>query len=201
MTNSNFLKLTAVMAMASVTLLSIEKPTYAVTFNAANDFSDTTNPNGVWRYGFSNTLGGTFNFYTNNADPIYPSTVDHWTETNSDTGVPSVFHNSTVNPISFFTVSLAPNQLAFHPGRLGEYSIVRWIAPQSGNYSLSTTFIGADIVGTTTDVHVLQNNTSLFSSSVFGFGNPIPFYTSITRNFVILRELLFKNAAVKILPN
>jgi hypothetical protein len=29
-------------------------------FNAAADFSATKNPNGVWSYGWSPTLGGTF---------------------------------------------------------------------------------------------------------------------------------------------
>lgn len=179
MNTDRFLQVTAVIAVTTATIVSVENAAYSVTFNAANDFSDASNPNGVWQYGFSTTLGGTFTLYTSNSDPDFPPTsLDVWNRPTFAN--PSVFHNFTSNQFNFFTVSLAPNQLAFHPGPNGEYSIVRWIAPQSGNYSLATTFSGADVVGTTTDVHILRNNTSLFSGSIVGFGNTRSFSSNLS---------------------
>lgn len=176
---NNLLKITTVIALTTTTIISLQKDSFAVTFNAANDFSGVSNPNGVWSYGFSNTLGGTFNLYTNNADPNFnPASLDVWNRLNPDSE-PAVFHNYTANPFSFFTVNIAPNQLAFHPGSSGEYSIVRFIAPQSGNYNLATIFTGIDTVGTTTDVHILQNNTSLFNNSIVGLGSTQSFSSNL----------------------
>src|SRR5215469_1133382 len=36
----------------------------AQTYDAVKDFSITSNPNGVWSYGWAPTLGGTFNLYS-----------------------------------------------------------------------------------------------------------------------------------------
>lgn len=61
--------------------------------------------------------------------------------------------------------------MAFHPGELGQYSIVRWIAPSDGKYDLATTFTGLDFIKpTSTDVYVLYNGSQLFNDSVNGFG-------------------------------
>ena len=48
-----------------------------------------------------------------------------------------------------------------------------WTAPETNNYSLVSSFVGADEpFPTSTDVHVLLNSSSLFSEFVNGFGAP-----------------------------
>ena len=56
-----------------------------------------------------------------------------------------------------------------HPGSNGDYSILRWTAPNQGSYFLSTIFSGLENL-TTSDVHVLYNGTSLFDENIDGFG-------------------------------
>ena len=46
---------TALLGLAAFTL-----PTTASAFDAAGDYSATSNPNGPWTYGWSYGLGGTF---------------------------------------------------------------------------------------------------------------------------------------------
>lgn len=145
------------------------RPSLALTFDASDDFSSSHNPNGIWSYGWSSSLGSSLNLYT---DPVVNGELNGWiyppiTSLNS----PFVWHNGTENLITSGTVKIEANQIVFHPGPSGQYSIVRWTAPEAGNYSLATTFAGADYIGqTTTDVHVLHNSTSIFNDLINGFG-------------------------------
>lgn len=149
-------------------------------FDAANDFSLASNPNGVWSYGFENTLGGSlqlFDVATMNARGA--TGLDAWTS--SHTGdTPTVMHNGTNAPLTFGgTVTVPADGLLFHPGPNGQFAIIRWTAPSAGNYDLDVSFRGDDFVGpTTTDVHVLDNGVSLFASGVTAYG-PGPSFSSV----------------------
>jgi len=160
----------------------------ATVWDAATDFSTTgSNPNGVWSYGYTETLGGTLNLYP---DVTVITGVDFWFDNKNIASpylVPSVFQNSTATTliVTGGTSQLNPGQLAFHPGLKGDYSVVRWQTPKSGLYNLATTFSGVDFVGpTSSDVHVLKNGTSLFGDLVNGFGSPSAksFSTSLSLN-------------------
>lgn len=144
-----------------------------IVYDAAADFSATNNPNGVWSYGESATLGSPFQLYSqagpDNADLPPADLLDTW---NSGTGgvyaVPSVFHNATAGPISFNgTITVQPGELGFHPGSQGEYSVIRFTAAIADSYTLASTFRPMDTLATT-DVHVLLNGVSIFD----GFVNP-----------------------------
>ncbi len=142
----------------------------AVIFNAAADFSATNNPNGVWSYGQSATLGAPVQLYTqngpDNVDPPPADLLDTW---NAGAGgmfaVPAVYHNGTNGVVAFSNITYLPGELGFHPGPMGEFSVVRFTAPTSGSYSLVSSYRPIDLA-TTTDVHVLLNGVSLFSGNV-----------------------------------
>jgi hypothetical protein len=143
----------------------------AQAYDAAADFSATNNPNGVWSYGWSQKLGSAFNLI---ATPQVIGGLDTW---RSDiylpfTYDPAVFHNGTSDSIYLSnTVLYLPGQLGFHPGPFGEYAVIRWTAPADGIIAIQAGFVGLDFVGpTTTDVHVLYNEASIFDGEVTGFG-------------------------------
>ncbi len=149
----------------------------SVSYNAAADFSPENNPNGVWSYGWTPTLGGSFA-----ADTIHVDTngqgLDRWQSSIGGDGNPQVVHNATGTDLSEAGtgVFLPANQLVQHPGPGGQYSIVRWTAPDEGFVLIAAVFTGADsVVGTTTDVHVLDDGTPLFDNEVTGFGNMASF--------------------------
>jgi len=164
------LKTSKIMLTAAVFLGITASPSLAITFNAAADFSATNNPNGVWQYGWSSNLGSTFNLLT--ATENLCGLTDSWFNPNLFLGNPRVEHNGTGSTINCITRTFQPDELSLHPGVNGQYSIVRWVAPEAGTYSLASTFSGLDFVGTTTDVHVLHNGTSLLDNLVNGFGAP-----------------------------
>ena len=153
---------------------------FANTFDVAADFSATNNPNGVWSYGWSSTLTSTLNLYSNHGkfDDTIP--VDVWLGSNfSDT--PSVAHNRTGRPITHRTITWQPGQFSLHPGESGEYSHVRWTAPDAGVSDIAAIFTGIDFnLGTTTDVHILHNGISLFDGLVNGLGNTSSFSITVT---------------------
>lgn len=137
-------------------------------YNASDAFTTNSNPNGVWSYGFSPTLG----------DPVIPffeqgnwGGLDFW-RSNIWLNVPGVYHNPSsqtiTNPTG--TLVLAPGQLAFHPGPNGEYAVIRFTVPTDDTYQILAGFAGADIQGTTTDVHLLLNGSPQRSGWVNGFG-------------------------------
>jgi hypothetical protein len=155
-------------------------------YDATADFSPTSNPNGVWSYGYSTTLGGTFNLYTSSGNFLNPNGtptgLDSW-DKNIGLGNPAVIHNGTNAPILIDGTALyKPGQLGLHPGPDGEDSIVRFTASATTTYSLTSSFSGLDEVGTTTDVHVFVNGVSIYNNLINGFGAVDNFASSLTLN-------------------
>jgi hypothetical protein len=141
------------------------------TYDLAADFSTAANPNGAWSYGYSTTLGGPVVLHTSTSpNPAY-TTISNW-HTDLGYGVPVILRNSTAGTVTndTGTIVLTPGQLASHPGTSGEFSIVRFTAPTAGMFNVVGAFQGADLVGATTDVHILLNGSSVLAGNVSGFG-------------------------------
>jgi hypothetical protein len=153
----------AVLAPAASTDVSAQ----AASWDAADDFSATSNPNGAWSYGWSVSRGSAFNVDT---VATTVSGLNVWT--NSSTQIePDVAFNGTSGTInSSGTNPIPAGSLAFHPGPSGENAIVRWTAPSTGSYDIAATFTGRDNFGpTTTDVAVLSNGTQLWAGEVSAY--------------------------------
>ena len=140
-----------------------------MTYDAAGDFSITGNPNGAWSYGWSPTLGGAFtkDVSTRSGHP-HPE-LQSWDGPISSF-FPVISKNITNATVVVGTVTWQPGQMVNHPGPNGEYSVLRWTAPKAGEVEFSASFSGAD--STTTDVHVLFNETTIADcdGNVNGFG-------------------------------
>jgi endonuclease YncB( thermonuclease family) len=149
--------------------------------DVAADFSRTSNPNGVWRYGWSFTLGSSFILST---DRRVREGLDTWRGDRAADGNTGAYHNGTGGPIILNgSARYEPGQFGLHPGPAGEYAVVRYTAPKAGQAFLTSRFIGQDFfgTGTTTDVYVLLNGRTLLNGLVEGFGSrsAVPFSTSL----------------------
>lgn len=143
----------------------------AVIYDAAGDFSSSSNPNGVWSYGQSTTLGGSFSTMAAGGC----GTLSGWSAFGSGAPGQPAFVLSGIGNCGGGMLSSA-TLLNMHPGDNGQNAIVRWTSPASGNYTLTGLFIGLDPVPTTTDVHVLLNGVSQFDGVVNTFGGtPVSF--------------------------
>src|ERR1035437_1314392 len=134
-------------------------------------FSPSSNPNGLWSYGFiSLPLGSPFNLLT--LPTIVGTGVNAWVSPSF--GGIGVLYNGTA---TIQTVTdpednaiYQPGMLAMHPGPNNEYAIVQFTVPTSGIYTFQGWFEGIDTSGTTTDVHLLVNNVDAAGNSVIGYG-------------------------------
>jgi hypothetical protein len=156
-------------------ILCIATSAQSQTWDAANDFSTASNPNGAWQYGWSSTLGGTFQPFANTG--VFDEFIVSWCSS-STFNPPCVGHNSSDSVVSDYLNALSwePHQMFFHPGRYDERAIVRWVAPENATLSIACGFTGLDqggccyVGGCTTDVHLLLNNISLLDGEVIGYG-------------------------------
>jgi hypothetical protein len=153
-------------ALIVAAALSSATVSAAQTWDAAADFS--TAQSGAWSYGWSSTLGGTFNQFSN---ANLTTALDSITAFQSSDSV-FVYSNQTANTLTpAGTITAAPGILAQHPGSGGQISVVRWTAQQSGTYTVDAGFFGISSDpqhATTTDVHVLKNGASMFNGLVEG---------------------------------
>jgi hypothetical protein len=145
-----------------------------VVFNAASDFSSTSNPNGVWSFGQRAVGYGAFSAFA--AHGSYNG-VDGWAGSysgNANFSLPGAFHNGSGSAIPNWvgTVNMPVNALNLHPGADGTLSVARFTVPVGGTYSFSAIFTALARDGTTppgysttTDVHLYQNGTELFGSN------------------------------------
>ena len=154
-------------------LAALALPSTAQTYNAAGDFSATSNPNAVWSYGSLSLLSG-FTLTTSNVASYGGTGLSGWVG-NLDArpdGIPYILHNGTANPITLVNTTYQPGQLALQAGLNGQYSDVRWTAPFSSSFSIAATFSGLSSAGDSSDVHILLNGTSIFDANVNGSPNP-----------------------------
>ena len=146
-------------------LVSVMAPASAQTWDAADQFSDANNPNGVWSYGYQMDFGSSLNLYTEIWRPItdfvaLTSNVGGW-----NGFVCKNSRTEAVNQWGWFEAG----GLAFQPGVNNEKSTVRWTSPVDGYVAVIAKFTGQDPSGATTDVHVLYNSMSIFDGTINGF--------------------------------
>lgn len=145
--------------------------------NAVADFSATQN-NGAWKYGSKTISGTTFNAFASNAN-LFGGGLDSWSPGYC---CPMITRNATGTTYTYPgapSVVQPSDVLNLHPGPTGDKAVVRWTAPAAGTYTIAGRFQGIDTAGTTTDVTILHNTTSIFSNNVNGYGNQVTF--SVTR--------------------
>ncbi len=150
-------------------------------YNAASDFSPTSNPAGAWSYGYKSAPNSAFTLSANNGQP-WTGGVSNWSPNAGGACCPTVTENTTGATQTYAggAVVQPAELLNLHPGASGEQSVVRWTAPAAGTYQIAGRFEGIDAaVGTTTDVHILDNQTEILSNNVNGYGSQVPFNLTV----------------------
>ncbi len=145
-------------------------------FDVATDFSATSNPNGVWSYGYETNLDGALSLYTQHFTTTDGFNVWNTASIADQYGTPFVSYtpprNDDPNNTTDTDHTTIPNtSVSFSPGPHAEYSVCRFTAPVSGEYQLDSSFWGLDFVGPTSSaVYVQENGVTIFTADVNGFG-------------------------------
>ena len=88
-----------------------------------------------------------------------------WSSTELGGVDPCVTCNPTTQVRSVAGIVWEPGRLSFHPGPNGEYSVVRFTAPESGDFAVQAKFLAID-KSTTTDAHILHRGKSMFDGRI-----------------------------------
>jgi Concanavalin A-like lectin/glucanases superfamily/Immunoglobulin domain/Cohesin domain len=158
--------------------LTVEKPPPSETvYNIAADFSPDDNPNGVWSYGWVETLEGPFNLLTvpHQTTTGEGATITSWQLGSSQP--PAVHYNG-----SEITATSDDGQGVYPPGTLWvapgldghpeNFVAIRFTVPsgQAGIYHVeiaARTYLDGDLSGDS-DFHVVHNGMELFGEFVPG---------------------------------
>jgi hypothetical protein len=165
-------------------------------FDLGLDFSFSLNPSGPWRYGYT---GGTvlhvesFLLDSFGAGPTdggvgiwHPSDAGgtFTPVSNPDDGGGGYYPYVACNPGSGTVVYSAswaarPREIAMEASNAGQLSVVEFIAPQPGQYLIEAHFEGIHFRLSTTDVHVLLDDTQLWGSTIDGYGGDPAFHAVV----------------------
>lgn len=153
----------AIFLLVSATLIPIAG--HAGSFDLVSGFQGIN-----FTYGYTATLGGTFNPYTVIDTTSHPGVTALLRNGTFTPDPPYAAYNTTGAPLNIGLSFLIPDdELDLHPGSLGEDTVVRFTAPSAGDYSAIGEFTGLD--SASTDVHVLHNGVSLYDGNVSGSGS------------------------------
>jgi hypothetical protein len=151
-------------------------------FDLSADFSSLDNSSGVWQYGYTaaaNSLDPK-EFRVDKETEKIGAIVFWHPEKNNGPGpgyYPYVAYNSSSrSEVGCKGWAVRPGEVAMEASNIGQYGVVRFVAPVSGSYKISAQFEGIHYGLSTTDVHVLHNGTSLFAAEIEGYGGDPAFH-------------------------
>jgi hypothetical protein len=157
-------------------------------FDLSSDFSFQENPHKVWQYGYSATNSLAPDQFRVDAQS---DRIDVQCDSTGSTGFWHPAANKGPGPgyypyVAFNTTkqsqvgckgwAVRAGEVAMEASNSGQYSLVRFVAPSAGTYKISAQFEGIHYGLSTTDVHVLHNETSLFDADIDGYGGDIAFH-------------------------
>ncbi|MEJ2406273.1 MAG: PEP-CTERM sorting domain-containing protein, partial [Candidatus Thiodiazotropha sp.] len=150
----------------------------ASAYSITDDFTTSQNPNGVWTYGWLDSLGGAFTTYDQLTTETFGSTISIWKDSSSPGGrgdAPAIAINSSGATYTGWagTHVFQTGWAAFHPGINGYISDYRFTAPDAGIYNIAFDFEGADswtYGPTSTQVFIRTNTDILYSEFITGSG-------------------------------
>jgi hypothetical protein len=152
-------------------------------WEVASEFNDTSNPAGVWSYGYEDTMNVTpFTILSTAANPAPP--ISGWMRTSDPNDLPLIAHNTTnvaQGPFGGAYVVFPPHAMSLHPGKNCETAVLRFNVPKVGKYKLSGRFYAIDYnLGTTTDVHISVNGVAVWDSFIDYATQPNASFTTYT---------------------
>ena len=148
-------------------------------YDLGADFSFSQNPNGPWRYGYSAGAVLSVEAFQLDTSAVVSAPVGFWHPADGQAGYyPYVADNSSSTLMTDPTDSWAvqPGEIAMEGSAAGQYSVVQFAVPQTGAYDLAGDFAGIHVRLSTTDVHVLVNDVSLFDAEIDGYGGDPSFH-------------------------
>ena len=136
-------------------------------------------PDAPWQYGFSATPSLAPEAFRPDGFVDTQGALRFWhAGATRDGYYPYVAAGSPTRTVLDPTRSWAvrPGELALEASAVGQYAILRFVAPVPGRYHVKARFTGIHVRVSSTDVHVLVRGTSVFDGVVEGYGGDPRFH-------------------------
>jgi len=148
-------------------------------FDVGRDFSFAANPHGPWSYGYTRgtRLAGSEFMLSTLADPTTP--VGFWHPGPGSEGYypyVAASPDGTTDHDATNSWEVRPGELALEASATGQFAVIRFNVPGTGTFDIAADFAGIHKGLSTTDVHVLLNDESLFTAEISGYGGDPAFY-------------------------
>ena len=170
---------TSLRALLRAGLLLAPVLTHASAFSFGDNWSISANPQGGYSYGYAANTTDPLTLF-NEGFVSQPGIEEAWRTVG--VSLPVLVKNITDSDMMPGTALLraAPSRfLNVHPGFGGEYAVISYALPTSGTLAFTADFAGHDILGTTTDVHVILDGVELFAGSISGIGSTLSYATPV----------------------
>jgi subtilisin-like proprotein convertase family protein len=150
-------------------------------YDATVSFATNINPNGAWRYAWSDGLLAPLKLFPRASQPAINNGLEvGWDDpVNSLLFAPSVAVNTGGN-YNDGNVTFLAGVMLLNPGGINgtAYAHAIWTAPQKGQYTLNSRFFAQQNL-INVDVHVLVNGISIFDSTITQNPASVPFITTL----------------------
>jgi hypothetical protein len=153
----------------TVFALSLGGHARAQSYNAVNDFSVASNPNGAWSYLYSTPFPS---LLPTGRDCIVTG-LECWFSGLPEPNSVTIAKNTTASTLSYETIVQSPNVLEMDPE--SHAVILQFTVPAAGTYSIAGDFTGIDTSENSHPVAILDDGTSIFSGTIANFGGKDPF--------------------------
>jgi hypothetical protein len=148
-------------------------------FDLGRDFSFTANPNGPWRYGYTRGAQLARSAFTLATVAELTTPVGFWHPGPGRAGyypyiAAGLGPTVAIDPTGSWAVR--PGEVALEASETGQLAVIEFTVPRAGSYAIAADFAGIHKGLSTTDVHVLLNEQSLFTATISGYGGDPAFY-------------------------
>lgn len=140
-------------------------------YDLGGAFSIARNPNGPWRYGYTQGTALITSAFALDTNSVEAGAIGFWHPSDADY-YPYVAGNPTGTTAIDATGSWAVRgrEVAMEASGDGRYSVVQFVAPAAATYDIQADFTGIHSRLSSTDVHVLHADVSIFDAAIDGYG-------------------------------
>jgi len=140
----------------------------ASTFNIVSGFSGSSNPNGVWSYYYNLGSLTAYSPSTQSVSNLEGSGAAGWDDGLGEPDFTDIGVNNTGSNVGVCaTCSIAPGYIFTDPEGIGTEIV--FTAPLTGTYTISGSFIGADVDQNSHPVEILDDGSVVFSGTISAF--------------------------------
>ncbi len=162
--------------LASLLAASSLTAVHATSYNAADEFHQSITEGQVWQYGATNANDGTFSIYQN---LLTEGTFKRWNAPQVVYWLSVAKNIGTATHGNCSDWCVQPGQMYMHPSDGVQGSTVRFVAPESGVYSVSAQFTpidrqaGKTLVTVTTDSETLHSEIMQYYTASSSFSGSV----------------------------